>query len=210
MAKHRRRSAASYHEAMLLCPQARRLEFLYPLELASPKGNEVLVDFPSAGGYLEPWLHSIAPDATYHAVEHISGYENRETDIRYGDWEILPFNNGTVDIIMVIAALHHVFPDRNSFYGECHRVLGTGGRMIIADVAEGTAAGRFLEEFVTQYSSEGHEARFFNEAIDKPEIESSGFSVSHYHVKKFFWLYPNSETAIRFCRGLFSTRYRHG
>ena len=203
MLKTRRRSAGSYHEAMTFCPDARKLELSYPLELATPSGREVVVDFPSAGGYPGPYLHQIAPNAVYHAVEHAPEYKSAGLPVIEGTWDSLPFADRSVDIVLTLAALHHVYPGREMFYRECHRILQPGGRLIIADVADGTAADRFLSEFVNEFSPEGHVARFFKEEIDVPEIEQEGFMVSHYEVCSFHWFYPDKQTAIKFCKGLF-------
>jgi len=199
----RRRSAGSYHEAMTLCPAARRFEFEYPVVLAQPENGEVMVDFPSAGAYLRPYLHAIAPAAVYHAVEHSPEYEASGLDVSAGTWQQLNFDDGAVDIVLSLAALHHVYPGRTAFYRECARILGGGGRLVIGDVAEGTQADRFLSEFVHEYSPEGHVARFLNSAVDGFEIESSGFRLTHWEVRDYPWFFPDRQTAITFCRGLF-------
>ena len=203
MLKTRRRSAESYHEAMTFCPDARQLEFRYPIELADPADDEVMVDFPSAGGYPGPYLRQMASNAVYHAVEHAPEYKEAGLPITAGKWDSLPFGDQTVDIVLTLAALHHVYPGRELFYRESHRILRSGGRLIIADVAEGTTADRFLSEFVNQFSPEGHVAQFLKEDLDVPEIENEGFKVSHYEVRSFPWFYPDKSTAIKFCKGLF-------
>lgn len=201
--KSRRRSAGTYHEAMTCCPDARRLELEYPVALAQPEDGEVMVDFPSAGAYIKPYLEAAAPKAVYHAVEHVPEYEAAGLDVSAGTWEKLNFNDHSVDIVLCLAALHHVYPGRPLFYRECSRVLRAAGRLIIGDVAEGTNAAGFLNEFVDKYSPEGHVARFFREDIDVPEIQSAGLTVSHWEVKDLRWFYPDKQTAITFCRGLF-------
>ena len=201
--KSRRRSAGTYHEAMTYCPDARRIEFACAVALAQPQNGEVMVDFPSAGGYLKPYLNAVAPESVYHAVEHSPEYVEAELDVSKGTWQKLNFDDRSIDIVLCLAALHHVYPGRTVFYRECSRVLGAGGRLIIGDVAEGTNAGRFLNEFVDRHSPEGHVARFFQEDIDVPEIESAGLKVSHWEVRDLRWFYPDKQTAITFCRGLF-------
>ena len=199
----RRRSAGTYHEAMTLCPEARRFEFEYPVALAQPGHGEVLVDFPSAGAYIKPYLAAAAPSAVYHAVEHVPDYEASGLDVSAGTWQRLHFEDGSVDIVLCLAALHHVYPGRGVFYQECARILGEGGRLVIGDVAEGTIAARFLSEFVHQHSPEGHVAQFLRRDIDGPEIEASGFRLTHWENRDFHWSFPDRQTAIDFCRGLF-------
>jgi SAM-dependent methyltransferase len=203
MSEVKRRKASSYELAMRLCPDARELEFLYPLELASPRDGEVIVDFPSAGSYLQPHLAKLCSGATCLAVEHISGYREGEPAILEGDWSRLPFPNRAVNVVLTLAAIHHVLGGRPAFYRECHRVLDEGGRLIIADVEAGTRPDRFLSEFVSRYSSEGHEAVFLTRETEEPLLETAGFRVSDYQVREYPWSYPDRATAIEFCRGLF-------
>lgn len=188
---------------MTLCPAARKLEFEYPLQLANPQDQEVLVDFPSGGSYLKPYLMDLAPLARYHAVEQVPQYGEMVQDITAGTWDQLNFENRSVDIVLCLAALHHLYPRREPFYRECRRILGPGGRLVIGDVAQGTNADRFLSEFVNGHSPEGHTARFFQQELDASEIESAGFSLSHWEIRDFSWVYPDRQTAIAFCRGLF-------
>ncbi|CCQ72930.1 class I SAM-dependent methyltransferase [Magnetospira sp. QH-2] len=201
--KSRRRSAGTYHQAMTLCPDARRFELQYPVALAAPKEGEVLVDFPSAGAYIAPYLHALAPTAIYHAVEHTPEYEAAGLDVTAGTWQKLNFADGSVDMVLCLAALHHVYPGRPLFYKECNRMFRSGGRLIIGDVAEGTNADHFLSEFVDRHSPEGHVARFFREDLDVAEIESAGLRVTHWEIRDFRWVYPDRQTGIDFCRGLF-------
>lgn len=186
------------------CPDARDLEFKLPLELARPEAGEVLVDFPGGGGYLDPWLRAICPDTRYRVVEHVPGYEpSGEEGLLKGDWDQLPFQSGSVDIVLTLAALHHVLGNRAAFYRECHRVLGDRGRLVVADVAENTPAARFLDVFVDRYSSEGHRARFMSQQREWAELERCGFRVSHFQVHAFHWFFPDRKTAARFAKGLF-------
>lgn len=198
-----RRSAASYHEAMSQCPDARKTEFEIPLTLAEVREGEVLVDFPSGGAYLHAHVSALNAGVVYHAVEHVPGYTSRELEISQGDWHRLNFPDGSVDIVFSLAALHHLYPGRPAFYSECRRILRTGGRLVIGDVVEGTDAAAFLSEFVDVHSSEGHVARFLQRDLELPEIESSGFKVSHWELRTYPWQFPDSEAAVNYCRGLF-------
>jgi SAM-dependent methyltransferase len=199
----RRRSAGSYHQAMSLCPAARAFELDYPLQLAGPEPGCVLVDFPSAGGYLAGYLEARAPGSSYLAVEHTPEYEAAGLDVSAGTWSSLPFPDQSVDIVVCLAALHHVFPGREVFYQECKRLLRPGGCLVIGDVFDGSNAARFLGEFVHRFSPEGHVARFFLETLDVPEIQSAGLEVTAWEEKEYSWDFPDEATAVAFCRGLF-------
>lgn len=199
----KRRSASTYHQAMRLCPQAREFELRWPIELATPRHGEIIVDFPSGGSYLRPYLDAVAPGVILRPVEHITDYFEHDDSILQGSWSRLPFAEGEVDVVVTLAALHHVMVGRPAFYQECHRVLAPGGRLIIGDVEAGTASAAFLDEFVDQYSSQGHEARFLSRETELATIEDAGFRVAEYDVTAFHWVFPDKPTTIRFCQQLF-------
>jgi len=199
----KRRDGNNYHEAMLLCPGARAYELRRPLQLAAPQDGEVIVDFPSGGSYLGDYLRELAGGAILQPVEHVSAYLEGDRTILKGSWDRLPFGDHEVNVVVTLAALHHVMTGRVAFYRECHRVLAPQGRLILGDVEEGTSAGLFLDQFVDRYSSQGHEARFLVRDVEVAKIEEAGFKVVEYEVTPFYWSYPDRETAIQFCRRLF-------
>ena len=203
MAVIKRRDSGTYREAMALCPRAREFELRKPIELAAPRAGEVMVDFPSGGSYLQPYLDEICPAATIRAVEHIRDYIDANSTILGGNWERLPFADQSVDVVITLAAIHHVLSGREAFYRECHRVLRPGGRVIIGDVAAGSRPDSFLNEFVDRFSSQGHEAEFLQQKVEEPRLVAAGFSVDRYEAPVYWWSFPDKPTTIRFCRDLF-------
>ncbi len=199
----KRRSASAYHQAMRLCPRAREFELRWPIELAAPRHGEIIVDFPSGGSYLRPHIDAVSPGAILRPVEHVADYLKDDDSILQGSWNRLPFAEGEADIVVTLAALHHVIVGRPIFYQECHRILAPGGRLIIGDVEAGTPPAAFLDQFVKRYSSQGHEARFLSRDTELANLEGAGFRVVEYEVTAFHWVYPDKLTAIRFCRHLF-------
>ena len=75
--------------------------------LAEPREGEILVDFPSGGAYLHAYVSALDAGVVYQAVEHMPGYTSREKEISQGDWHRLNFPDGSVDIVISLAALHH-------------------------------------------------------------------------------------------------------
>ena len=179
-------------------PDARADEFRLPLQLSGVQAGMTLMDLPSGGGYLRRYL---AQDIEYLPVETVSGYR-RYADVLMGDWADLPVTDQAVDVVLSIAALHHLTDQRIACYREVHRLLRPGGCLVIADVAAGSAASRWLDEFVDQNSSEGHVARFFC-----PEeialLTEAGFDVPVARLVEYPWYFSDRQQMVRFCRGLF-------
>ena len=199
-----RRSAQPYEAAMALCPEARAEEFRRPLQLAGLKPGETLVDFPSGGGYLKPYIDELAAGVEYRPVEHVPGYKVNHRDMTGRSWTELPLEDGCCNVFFTLAAVHHYLEDRSTFFAECRRVLRPGGRMIIADVMEGTPAARFLDEVVGRYSSQGHTARFITPNSDELQSElGGGFSLTHFECTDLLWQFPDMECLLVFCKNLF-------
>ncbi len=193
-----RRDPSLYQLAMESAPDARAAEFRLPLELSGVKAGMNLMDFPSGGGYLRQYL---AHDIEYLPVETVSGYR-RYADVLMGDWTDLPVSDQSVDVVISIAALHHLTDQRIDCYREVCRVLRPGGCLVIADVAEGSPPSRWLDDYVDQHSSEGHTARFFTGA-ETALLREAGFDVPVAQLVEYPWLFSDRQQMVGFCRGLF-------
>lgn len=104
----------------------------------------MILDFPAGGGYASKYLPS---DVRYVPLEVSSEFAQQQDDCQLAFWDNLPVEDGEADCVLTLAALHHVI-DREPFYNEVMRALGTGGRFVVADVDEKSAVGRFLNGFV--------------------------------------------------------------
>lgn len=195
--------ADRYHAAMAACPRAREEEFAAAVELLQVDGGETICDVPSGGGYLAGFIDK---PATYLFVE-TSSYFAAHCPLARGDSVIessierLPLDDGSVDRLLSLAALHHVL-DKRQALREFARVLAPGGRAVVADVAAGSDTGRFLNEFVDRYNSMGHDGRFL-EASFYDAFSGAGLVLDAVEHRELRWNFPSETEMVDFSKQLF-------
>lgn len=87
-------------------------------------------------------------------------------DVRRGDMEALPIEDGLLDAAILALVLHHV-PEPVRALGEVHRVLKPGGRALIVDMLP-----HDREEYQHQM---GHVWLGFSEKTIRKHLEAAGF-----------------------------------
>jgi hypothetical protein len=84
------------------------------------------------------------------------------------------------------------------------RLIRAGGRIVIADVSEGTAPARFLNGFVADNNPLGHDGRFLADGT-AALLEDAGFTVAGNALIDVPWRFASRSEAGQFCRRLFGT-----
>ncbi len=196
--------ADAYQKAMELYPAAREREFRLTVERAGVKSGDVICDAPSGGAYLRGYLpediqHYLAvetaPDFTGHCP---MGEHDR---VILSPLDNIAIENDSVDVCINVAGSHHL-QDKSKFFREVARILKPGGRFIIADAETGTRVDRFLNEFVHQHNSMGHEGIFLD-GTTADEISACGLQIHSDEIIKIPWSFETRADMGIYCKLLF-------
>lgn len=189
----------SYDSAMRQFPEARRQEFLNIANKIGREGEFTLLDIPAGGGYLEKYLGT---QCLYHRHEPCSEFGSAQHP--HGSSEQLvptPFNVEQFDVICSLAGLHHVI-DKVALFEELHRVAKPNAQLIVCDVAEGSAVAKFLDEFVGEHNSTGHEGFYINSQTEQ-ELLQVGWSIVDSAATPVKWQFEHEDAMVQFCTQLF-------
>lgn len=194
-----------YERSMARNPDVRRDEFAALVQRLRPEPGESILDAPSGGAYLRGYLpaavHYIAVDEApdFHAACGARSLPGDQALL--APCQAVPLPGATVDAVCSLAGLHHL-PDRAPVYAEWFRVLRPGGRVVLADVAEGTAVAGFLNGFVDRYNTEGHDGRFLC-GLDEAALREAGFEDVTCEDVHYHWWFRDPEHVTDFCLDLF-------
>lgn len=188
----------SYHAAMEAFPEARNLEFEHASSFLKKEPGTTILDIPAGGGYLKKFLpHSIH----YLAYDFAGAFEDGHSGTKKCKESKIDLPDFTADEIITLAAHHHIV-DRDGFYQEIKRILKPKGRFVIGDVVIGSKEDPFLNGFLNQWNSMGHQGTFLDPEKDKQNLERHGFFVN-YEKRSYTWNFPSKEDAQSYFRKLF-------
>ena len=199
-----RKRADAYQKAMEMQPQARSIEFQLAVDAAAIRTGEIICDAPAGGGYLRAYLpddvgHYIAVETAPDFIGHCPMGEGDR--IVESPLYKIGLDNDSIDVCINLAGSHHL-ENKASFYGEAARILRPGGRLVLADAESGTGVDRFLNTFVDQNNSMGHEGVFLTAATSS-EIAGIGFEIHSDEVVDYPWSFQSRDDMAVFCKLLF-------
>lgn len=149
--------ANDYHWAMQKYPDVRSYEFESLIGNTDFSNIKNVLDIPSGGGYLKKYLPN---NIELISADFSEGFTNE--NIQLVDPTQFSYSDNSFDLVLSLSGLHHL-NDVPKFVNECLRVLKANGSFIFSDVKKDTAVDIFLNEFVNEYNSLGHNGIFFTE-----------------------------------------------
>lgn len=195
---------SAYDRAMQRFPDARRQEFEQAVSRAGIVPGMVVADVPAGGGYLQRYLPH---GCVYLGHEPCASF----TDHRAGPGSgaptpllPLPWQDASIDVAITLAGIHHV-ADKRPLFAELRRVVKPGGTLLVSDVASGSSVARFLDGFVGDNNSTGHEAVYLDERTLQ-ELREAGWRVRSSERVDFHWVFDDRQCMAAFCHDLFDIR----
>lgn len=197
----------AYHETNARFPHVRNTERDLMIMGLDLRPRLTVLDVAAGGGYHIEKIHALYGDAIeILAVEssdtfarHLPSYARRLTRSSITAFE-LP--DASVDRTANLSGLHHT-PDNHLFFAECYRVLRPGGRCGAADVRRGSAVDAWLNGFVHENNSEGHQGVFFADGELSEKMAAAGFKSIDEGRKQYTWDFNSVDQMALFVRILF-------
>eukprot|EP01006_Ploeotia_vitrea_P066174 TRINITY_DN94461_c0_g1_i1.p1 TRINITY_DN94461_c0_g1~~TRINITY_DN94461_c0_g1_i1.p1 ORF type:complete len:254 (+),score=24.70 TRINITY_DN94461_c0_g1_i1:59-820(+) len=190
-----------YHAAMRQWPQARRHEFANIVQRAAAQPGEVVCDLPAGGGYLAdhfPQNSLISIETAEEFFREVS--HNGKKHLCETLWDS-PVEANSVDIAVSLAGIHHI-EDKTLFYRELNRILKPGGRAVVADVFAGTDTAKWLNTFVHEHNTMGHDGIFLNKDT-LSQLEAAGLEVVADEQVSYSWDFDTFSDLTQYCTLLF-------
>ncbi len=193
--------------AMQDYPQARQRELNGLLDLVELKKGMVVVDVQAAGGYVSDAIHARLDGAVRCVCIEPSDalrarISPRHTVLAEPVHAFPSVPAQSADLVVGLAGLHHS-DDMRATVKECYRVLKPGGHFVLCDVEIGSAEARWLDEFVNEHSSAGHQGSFITVDLLDGLLGDAGFGGANVSRKSVPWAFASEDDAVRFFLGLF-------
>ena len=191
---------SSYDIAMRRYPHARRAEFAQIIKASKLGPGMRIGDVPAGGGYMSQYLPQGVAYESHEPCASFTNHGAKSTSVG-SSLLPLPWADGELDAVLSLAGLHHL-EDKVSLFNECRRVVRPDGKLVISDVAECSSTARFLDGFVGDHNSTGHEGAFLS-AQTTDELREAGWYVESANLNSFCWCFADVSEMADFTRHLF-------
>jgi SAM-dependent methyltransferase len=193
---------SAYDRAMRRFPEARRQEFMQAIDSARLAPGMRVADLPAGGGYLQNFLPAYCQ---WFGHDPSQGFDHHGASSGSGMSLLpLPWQDVSMDAAISLAGLHHT-ADKIPVFKELHRVIKNEGRLVVSDVGKGSAVAEFLDGYVAENNSTGHEGLYIDQHT-LTEVQCAGWAIESSMTKDFYWLFADLQQMASFSHQLFDLR----
>jgi SAM-dependent methyltransferase len=114
----------------------------------------------------------------------------------------LDLPDASLDRVACLAGLHHQVR-KLDFFREAARILRPQGRLVVADVLDGSPPAQFLNIAVDRYTELGHNGVFLQPGEVSQWMSDVGLVDIHEEYIEFTWDLPSLPALVEFCHMLF-------
>lgn len=195
---------SAYDHAMRRYPLARSKEFLQAINAARVVPGMTVADVPAGGGYLQNFLPAGCAWAGHEPCEGFTHHSTLAASHPRTELLPLPWPDASMDVAISLAGVHHI-PDKRPLFADIRRVVKPGGRFVLSDVEAGSAVARFLDGYVGDNNSTGHQGDFLDHHTPA-QLQEAGWSLVSSSINHVDWVFDDREAMAAFCHELFDLR----
>jgi len=192
---------SAYDHAMQRFPEARRQEFEQAVARAGIVPGMVVADVPAGGGYLRRYLPSGCMCLGHEPCASFTNHRTAAANAAPPPLLPLPWRDESIDVAITLAGIHHI-ADKRPLFAELRRVVRPGGTLVVSDVASGSSVARFLDGFVGDHNSTGHDGMYLDERTLR-ELRAARWRVRSCETVDFHWVFDDRQCMAAFCHDLF-------
>lgn len=111
-----------------------------------------------------------------------------------------PLADKQADTITSLGTLHRFIPNKELLFKEVFRILKSGGQFILADIAPGTAAEKYITRFVQPLLKGNYLSDFLSPTDIKQLCKKSGLKLKHWRVDYVPQIFETQRQMAKFLR----------
>lgn len=186
-----------YKECLEEFPHARDEEINAIKKYLNPKSNETILEVGAGSGLLSEVLSEVLKNGKLivsdPSAEQLQAIKNKPNiQIVNESVDNLSLEDKTIDAVCSLGAMHHCFNKTKAFQNFA-RILKPDGRLVIADVFNGSSLAKHFDVQVAKYCITGHEVAFWTDEFAESLCFLAGFEKPKISQLNIRWKFSSKE-----------------